>query len=129
MEQKKFNTIMQKAQDNIKEILKQRNKEYGNFLNIANFTNDFFINNMQNIDITETKEYNACKTAIFMLGLKLARIEKDYTNPHFDSLSDFLGYLQLLKDLNIKDLKLHENKTASKLHKQLIEYANKELNK
>lgn len=129
MQTKEFNTIMQKAQESIKEILKQRNKEYGNFLNIADFTSTFFISNMQNIDITKIKDYNACRVAIFMLGLKLARIEKDNTNPHFDSLVDFLGYLQLLKNLDIKDLQLIANKKSSQLHKQLIEYANKELGK
>lgn len=133
MDEIKFNALIKKGQKELKKVLSEREKEYGNFYDIADFVNSFFTGNMTyivdilaNIDV---KDYKAIKVAVFMLGLKLARLEKDCNNPHFDSIVDFLGYLQLLKNTNIKGLKLYSVVGSSKLHKQLIDFANKELEK
>lgn len=125
MKKKKFKKLMKKARKRIKKVLKERSKEYGEFSNIAYFTNRFFVNNLRFLHSKDKHEKS--KVAIFMLGLKLARLEKDNKSPHFDSIVDFLGYLQLLKNLNIKDLRLYPNYNASKLHKQLLKYANNKL--
>ena len=131
MNEIEFNALIEKGQKELKQVLCEREKEYGNFYDISEFVNTFFTSNMTyttsmlaNIDI---KDFKAMKVAVFMLGLKLARLEKDNKNPHFDSIVDFLGYLHLLKSTNIKGLKLYCVVGSSKLHKQLIDFANKEL--
>lgn len=131
-----FKSLIKKAKENLNKIILQRNKEYGDFANIADFTNTFFINNItfitDRINALNDAEYNKAKTAIFMIGLKLARIEnqikihEEQLN-YIDSFTDFLGYLELLKQVNIKDLVLTCNVKSSKLHKTLIEYANEYL--
>lgn len=126
-----FNKLIKQAKENLSDVLPQRNKEYGEFKKIAEFTNLFFINNMLSInerirEITQC-QYDSVKTAIFMIGLKLARLENQTENPHLDSITDFLGYLELLKQTKIKSLVLRCNLKTSKLHKNLIEYANAEL--
>lgn len=131
MNKTEFEMLIKNAKDKITEVLQERNKEYGSFFDIADFTDRFFIANMKyttdmlaSVDI---KDFKATKVAVFMLGLKLARIEKDYNNPHLDSIVDFLGYLHLLKQSSMKGFKLCSLCGTSKLHRQLIDFANKEL--
>lgn len=128
MDKQGFLELMQRANVQVKDVLHERGKEYGNFVDIARFCIDFnLINSHQVIEhITQITddEYKKAITSIFMIGIKLARIENDTTNVHFDSVVDFLGYLEFLKEVNIKGFQLKTNINGSKLHKMLIEYAN-----
>lgn len=111
--------------------MQERGKDYGSFSDVSSFVNEFYITNIKSVvdRITELNndEYNRAMVALFMLGVKLARLENDVENPHFDSVIDFLGYLELLKETGIKGLELKNNLKCSTLHKRLIEYANNEL--
>lgn len=126
------NKLIEKAKLELENTLKERGQQYGDFYNIASFCDDFYINNMQYIidkmDSLDIKDFKSAKLAIFMLGVKLARIENNTKNLHYDSVLDFLGYLELLKRTHIKGLQLKANLECSSLHKKLIEYANNELN-
>ena len=112
----------------VKDILQERGKNYGSFSDVSSFVNEFYITNIKSVvdRITEfnNDEYNRAMVALFMIGVKLARLENDVENPHFDSVIDFLGYLELLKETGIKGLELKNNLKCSTLHKRLIEYAN-----
>lgn len=131
MKEREFNILMSKAKVQVKDILQERGKNYGSFAELSSFVNEFYITNIKSVvdRITELNndEYNRAMVALFMLGVKLARIENDAENPHFDSVIDFLGYLELLKETGIKGLELKNNLKCSTLHKRLIEYANNEL--
>ncbi len=126
-----FRILIGNAKAQLKEVLQERGKEYGSFSDISSFVNEFYVTNMRSV--TEkiihlnNDEYNRAMVAVFMLGLKLARLENETENPHFDSVLDFLGYLELLKEVGIKGLELKSNLKCSALHKRLIEYANYEL--
>lgn len=131
MKEREFKILISNAKAQLKEVLQQRSKEYGSFSDISSFVNEFYVTNMRSV--TEkiihlnNDEYNRAMVAVFMLGLKLARLENETENPHFDSVLDFLGYLELLKEVGIKGLELKSNLKCSALHKRLIEYANYEL--
>lgn len=131
MKEREFSILMSKAKVQVKDILQQRGKDYGSFAELSSFVNEFYITNIKSVvdRITELNndEYNRAMVALFMLGIKLARLENDVENPHFDSVIDFLGYLELLKETGIKGLELKNNLKCSTLHKRLIEYANNEL--
>lgn len=131
MKEREFRILMSSAKAQVKDILQERGKDYGDFSNIASFVNEFYITNIKSVmdRITEINddEYNRAMVALFMLGLKLARLENNPENPHFDSVIDFLGYLELLKQVGIKGLELKNNLKCSTLHKKLIQYANNEL--
>ena len=131
MKEREFSILMSKAKAQVKDILQERDKDYGSFAELSNFVNEFYITNIKSVmdRITELNndEYNRAMVALFMLGIKLARLENDVENPHFDSVIDFLGYLELLKETGIKGLELKNNLKCSTLHKRLIEYANNEL--
>lgn len=131
MKEKEFKALMKRAEKQVKDILQERSKDYGSFSNIASFVNEFYITNIKSVmdRITELNndEYNRAMVALFMLGVKLARLENEAENPHFDSVIDFLGYLELLKQVGIKGLELKTHIQGSRLHKRLIEYANNEL--
>lgn len=131
MKEREFSILMSKAKVQVKDILQERRKDYGSFAELSSFVNEFYINNIKSVvdRITELNndEYNRAMVALFMLGIKLARLENDVENPHFDSVIDFLGYLELLKETGIKGLELKNNLKCSTLHKRLIEYANNEL--
>lgn len=131
MKEREFSILMSKAKVQVKDILQQRGKVYGSFSDVSSFVNEFYINNIKSVldRITELNndEYSSAMVALFMLGIKLARLENDVENPHFDSVIDFLGYLELLKETGIKGLELKNNIKCSTLHKRLIEYANNEL--
>lgn len=131
MKEREFSILMSKAKAQVKDILQQRGKDYGSFAELSGFVNEFYITNIKSVvdRITELNndEYNRAMVALFMLGIKLARLENDVENPHFDSVIDFLGYLELLKETGIKGLELKNNLKCSTLHKRLIEYANNEL--
>ena len=128
MKEREFSILMSKAKAQVKDILQERGKDYGSFSDVSSFVNEFYITNIKSVvdRITELNndEYNRAIVALFMLGVKLARIENDAENPHFDSVIDFLGYLELLKETGIKGLELKNNLKCSTLHKRLIEYAN-----
>lgn len=131
MKEREFKILMSKAKAQVKDILQERGKDYGSFSDVSSFVNEFYITNIKSVvdRITELNndEYNRAMVALFMIGVKLARLENDVENPHFDSVIDFLGYLELLKQVGIKDLELKNNRKCSTLHKRLIEYANNEL--
>lgn len=131
MKEREFSILMSKAKVQVKDILQERGKDYGSFAELSSFVNEFYITNIKSVvdRITElnNEEYNRAMVALFMLGIKLARLENDVENPHFDSVIDFLGYLELLKETGIKGLELKNNLKCSTLHKRLIEYANNEL--
>ena len=131
MKEREFKILMSNAKAQLKEVLQQRSKEYGSFSDISSFVNEFYIANIKSVmdRITELNndEYNRAMVALFMLGVKLARLENETENPHFDSVIDFLGYLELLKQVGIKGLELKNNLKCSTLHKKLIQYANNEL--
>ena len=131
MKEREFKILMSNAKAQVKDILQERGKDYGSFAELSSFVNEFYITNIKSVTdrITELNndEYNRAMVALFMLGIKLARLENDVENPHFDSVIDFLGYLELLKETGIKGLELKNNLKCSTLHKRLIEYANNEL--
>ena len=131
MKEREFKILMSSAKAQLKEVLQERSKEYGSFSDIASFVNEFYIINIKSVmdRITELNndEYNRAMVALFMLGVKLARLENEAENPHFDSVIDFLGYLELLKQVGIKGLELKTHIKGSRLHKKLIQYANDEL--
>ena len=131
MKEREFSILMSKAKAQVKDILQERGNNYGSFSDVSSFVNEFYITNIKSVvdRITEfnNDEYNRAMVALFMIGVKLARIENDVENPHFDSVIDFLGYLELLKETGIKGLELKNNLKCSTLHKMLIEYANNEL--
>ena len=131
MKEREFKILMSKAKAQVKDILQDRGKNYGSFSDVSSFVNEFYITNIKSVvdRITEfnNDEYNRAMVALFMIGVKLARLENDVENPHFDSVIDFLGYLELLKETGIKGLELKNNLKCSTLHKRLIEYANNEL--
>lgn len=131
MKEREFIILMSKAKVQVKDILQERGKDYGSFAELSSFVNEFYITNIKSVvdRITELNndEYNRAMVALFMIGIKLARLENDVENPHFDSVIDFLGYLELLKETGIKGLELKNNLKCSTLHKRLIEYANNEL--
>lgn len=131
MKEREFSILMSKAKAQVKDILQERGKNYGSFAELSSFVNEFYITNIKSVvdRIIELNidEYNSANVALFMLGIKLARLENDVENPHFDSVIDFLGYLELLKETGIKGLELKNNLKCSTLHKRLIEYANNEL--
>lgn len=131
MKEREFSILMSKAKVQVKDILQERGKDYGSFAELSSFVNEFYITNIKSVvdRITELNndEYNRAMVALFMIGVKLARLENDVENPHFDSVIDFLGYLELLKQVGIKGLELKTHLKGSKLHKRLIEYANNEL--
>ena len=131
MKEREFKILMSNAKAQVKDILQERDKDYGSFAELSNFVNEFYITNIKSVvdRITELNndEYNSAMVALFMLGVKLARIENNTENPHFDSVIDFLVYLELLKQVGIKDLELKTHIKGSKLHKKLIQYANNEL--
>ena len=131
MKEREFSILMSKAKAQVKDILQERGKNYGSFSDVSSFVNEFYITNIKSVvdRITEfnNDEYNRAMVALFMIGVKLARLENNTENPHFDSVVDFLGYLELLKHVGIKDLELKNNLKCSTLHKRLIEYANNEL--
>lgn len=131
MKEREFKILMSNAKAQVKDILQERGKDYGSFSDVSNFVNEFYITNIRNVmdRITELNndEYNSAMVALFMLGVKLARIENSQENPHFDSVIGFLVYLELLKQVGIKGLELKTHIKGSKLHKKLIEYANNEL--
>lgn len=131
MKEREFSILMSKAKEQVKDILQERGKDYGSFSDVSSFVNEFYITNIKSVvdRITELNndEYNRAMVALFMIGIKLARLENDVENPHFDSVIDFLGYLELLKETGIKGLELKNNLKCSTLHKRLIEYANNEL--
>ena len=131
MKEREFSILMSKAKAQVKDILQERGKNYGSFSDVSSFVNEFYITNIKSVidRITEfnNDEYSSAMVALFMIGLKLARLENDVENPHFDSVIDFLGYLELLKETGIKGLELKNNLKCSTLHKRLIEYANNEL--
>lgn len=131
MKEREFSILMSKAKAQVKDILQERGKDYGSFAELSSFVNEFYITNIKSVvdRITELNndEYNRAMVALFMIGIKLARLENNPENPHFDSVIDFLGYLQLLKETSIKGLELKNNLKCSTLHKRLIEYANDEL--
>lgn len=131
MKEREFKILMSNAKAQVKDILQERGKGYGSFSDISSFANEFYITNIRSVmdRITELNndEYNSAMVALFMLGVKLARIENSQENPHFDSVIGFLVYLELLKQVGIKDLELKTHIKGSKLHKKLIEYANNEL--
>lgn len=131
MKEREFSILMSKAKAQVKDILQERGKDYGSFAELSSFVNEFYITNIKSVvdRITELNndEYNRAMVALFMLGVKLARLENNPENPHFDSVIDFLGYLELLKETSIKGLELKNNRKCSTLHKRLIKYANNEL--
>lgn len=131
MKEIEFSTLMSKAKAQVKDILQERRKDYGSFAELSSFVNEFYITNIKSVvdRITELNndEYNRAMVALFMIGIKLARLENNPENPHFDTVIDFLGYLELLKQVGIKGLELKNNRKCSTLHKRLIEYANDEL--
>ena len=131
MKEREFKILMSNAKAQVKDILQERGKDYGSFSDVSSFVNEFYITNIKSVvdRITELNndEYNRAMVALFMLGIKLARLENDAENPHFDSVIDFLGYLELLKETGIKGLELKNNLKCSTLHKSIIEYANNEL--
>ena len=131
MKEREFIILMSKAKAQVKDILQERGKDYGSFAELSSFVNEFYITNIKSVvdRITELNndEYNRAMVALFMLGIKLGRLENNPENPHFDSVIDFLGYLELLKETGIKGLELKNNLKCSTLHKRLIEYANNEL--
>ena len=131
MKEREFSILMSKAKAQVKGILQERGKNYGSFSDVSSFVNEFYITNIKSVvdRITEfnNDEYNRAMVALFMIGVKLARLENDAENPHFDSVIDFLGYLELLTETGIKGLELKNNLKCSTLHKRLIEYANNEL--
>ena len=131
MKEREFKILMSSAKAQVKDILQERGKNYGSFSDVSSFVNEFYITNIKSVvdRITEfnNDEYNRAMVALFMIGVKLARLENDVENPHFDSVIDFLGYLELLKETGIKGLELKNNLKCSTLHKRLIEYANNEL--
>ena len=131
MKEREFIILMSKAKAQVKDILQERGKDYGSFAELSSFVNEFYITNIKSVvdRITELNndEYNRAMVALFMLGIKLGRLENNPENPHFDSVIDFLGYLELLKETSIKGLELKNNLKCSTLHKRLIEYANNEL--
>lgn len=108
MKEREFSILMSKAKVQVKDILQERGKDYGSFAELSSFVNEFYITNIKSVvdRITELNndEYNRAMVALFMLGLKLARLENNPENPHFDSVIDFLGYLELLKETGIKGL-------------------------
>lgn len=117
------------ARNRVKEILNERGKDYGDFKKLSDFVMKFFKQNISKVDSFATSEsdYNAVCVGLFMLGVKLARLEN--TPEHDDSLLDFFGYLELIESLNIvyedSKLQLLPNKESSILHKALIEIVNK----
>ena len=131
MKEREFSILMSSAKAQVKDILQERGKNYGSFSDVSSFVNEFYITNIKSVvdRITELNndEYSSAMVALFMIGVKLARLENDVENPHFDSVIDFLGYLELLKETGIKGLELKNNLKCSTLHKMLIEYANNEL--
>lgn len=131
MKEIEFKILMSKAKAQVKDILQERRKDYGSFAELSSFVNEFYITNIKSVvdRITELNndEYNRAVVALFMLGIKLARLENNPENPHFDSVIDFLGYLELLKETGVKGLELKNNRKCSTLNKRLIEYANNEL--
>lgn len=131
MKEIEFSTLMSKAKAQVKDILQERRKDYGSFAELSSFVNEFYITNIKSVvdRIAELNndEYRSVVVALFMLGIKLARLENNPENPHFDSVIDFLGYLELLKETGIKGLELKNNRKCSTLNKRLIEYANNEL--
>lgn len=131
MKEREFSILMSEAKAQVKDILQERGKDYGSFAELSIFVNEFYITNIKSVidRITELNndEYSSAMVALFMLGIKLARLENNTENPHFDSVIDFLGYLELLKQVGIKGLELKNNLKCSTLHKRLIEYANNEL--
>ena len=131
MKEREFKILMSSAKAQVKDILQERGKNYGSFSDVSSFVNEFYITNIKSVvdRITELNndEYSSAMVALFMIGVKLARLENDVENPHFDSVIDFLGYLELLKETGIKGLELKNNLKCSTLHKRLIEYANNEL--
>lgn len=131
MKEREFKILMSSAKVQVKDILQERSKDYGSFAELSSFVNEFYITNIKSVvdRITELNndEYNRAMVALFMLGVKLARLENNPENPHFDSVIDFLGYLELLKQVGIKGLELKNNLKCSTLHKRLIQYANNEL--
>ena len=131
MKEREFKILMSSAKAQVKDILQERGKNYGSFSDVSSFVNEFYITNIKSVvdRITELNndEYSSAMVALFMIGVKLARLENDVENPHFDSVIDFLGYLELLKETGIKGLELKNNLKCSTLHKMLIEYANNEL--
>ncbi|WP_289748870.1 DUF6378 domain-containing protein [Helicobacter bilis] len=131
MKEREFKILMSNAKAQVKDILQERSRDYGSFAELSSFVNEFYIANIKSVmdRITELNndEYNRAMVALFMLGVKLARLENEAENPHFDSVIDFLGYLELLKQVGIKGLELKTHLKGSKLHKRLIEYANFEL--
>ena len=131
MKEREFSILISKAKAQVKDILQERGKNYGSFSDVSSFVNEFYITNIKSVvdRITEfnNDEYSSAMVALFMIGVKLARLENNPENPHFDSVIDFLGYLELLKETGIKGLELKNNLKCSTLHKMLIEYANDEL--
>lgn len=120
---------VEKARKRVKEILNERGKDYGDFKKLSDFVMKFFKQNISKVDnfATSDSDYNAACVGLFMLGVKLARLEN--TPEHDDSLLDFFGYLELIESLNItyedSKLVLYPNKESSMLHKALIEIVNK----
>lgn len=124
----KLENRVKEARARVKEILNERGKDYGDFKKLSDFVMRFFKNNITKVDSFATKDsdYNAACVGLFMLGVKLARLEN--TPEHDDSLLDFFGYLELLESLDIvyedSKLNLKANTESSILHKALLEIVN-----
>ena len=131
MKEREFSILMSKAKAQVKDILQERGKNYGSFSDVSRFVNEFYITNIKSVvdRITEfnNDEYNRAMVALFMIGVKLARLENDVENPHFDSVIDLLGYQKQKKKKKKKRIEIKNNLKYSTLHKRLIEYANNEL--
>lgn len=134
MQIEKFNALITEAESKLADVLKQRTQEYGSFQNIAIFANNFYLDNYKQLQSLFnnnklTKDnYIACEVAVFMLGIKLARIKKDYESPHLDSAVDFLGYLKLFKShLQSNEFFIECFEMETKLT-PFLSYANKYIN-
>lgn len=120
---------IQNAIDKAKEIVKQRGEEYGDFGAIANFVIKFHKENLKNINIcmryryiADVDKYNCIYVALYLMGLKLARLENQPN--HEDSVIDFFGYLDLLMRTGVTNLQLVYIKGMSDFNKSLIDEAN-----
>ena len=120
---------IQNAIDKVKEVLEQRGKEYGDFSTIANFVIKFHKENLKNINlcmhnkyIADIDKYNSIYIALYLMGLKLARLQNQPN--HEDSVIDFFGYLELLMQTEVRNLQLVYIEGMSDFNKSLIDEAN-----
>ena len=85
MKEREFSTLMSKAKAQVKDILQERGKDYGSFSDVSSFVNEFYITNIKSVvdRITELNndEYNRAMVALFMIGIKLARLENNPEMP------------------------------------------------